>query len=140
MSDYKFLKPEEGEGFFEPKSFPNTCGVQDIIEKRLADYISMPNPSVIANSSGLKPISALDQVFEKNRNSFLKLKEALLSEKDYVNKFIAIIDGEIVDSDYDRSTLAERVYARCGYVQLFIGKVTKQKRYRHLPSPRRVRV
>lgn len=85
-------------------------------------------------------ISASEQIFDRNKNSFVKFKEKLLHEKAYVNKFIAIIDGKIVDSDYDRSALAERVYTKRGYVQLFIGQVTKQKRYRELPSPERVKV
>lgn len=93
-----------------------------------------------ANSFATKSISSSEQIFDRNKNSFVKSKEKLLHEKAYVNKFVAIIDGKIVDSDYDRSALAERVYTEHGYVQLFIGQVTKQKRYRELPSPERVKV
>ena len=140
MNDYKFFEPEEFNGFLEPKTFQNKGGIQDITQKRLTNYWSIPNPSVMANSSAPKSISASDQIFDRNKNSFVKLKEELLRDEAYVNKFVAIIDGKIVDSDYDRSALVERVYAKCGYLQLFIGKVTKQKRYRRLPSPRRAKV
>jgi hypothetical protein len=140
MNGYIFLAPEECNGFLEPKPFLNMGGIQDIAKKRLVRFISMPSPSLIADSYGTKSISDSEQIFEKNRNSFLKLKETLLQNKEYANKFVAIIEGEIVDSDYDRSKLAERVYARYGYVHLFMGKVVKQKRFRELPSPERVKV
>lgn len=86
-----------------------------------------------------KEMLIVEQIFERNKNSFNRFKETLLYNKDYANKFIAIIDGKIVDSDYDRSELAERVYTDYGYVPLFIGKVVKQRRYRELPSPERAK-
>jgi len=144
MSDYKLLKPQETKGFIEPihlKSLPSQDSVYDIMKKRLTSHYSiLSQPSVIANSLATKSISASEQIFEREKNSFAKLKETLLHDAVYVNKFIAIMDGKIVDSDYDRSALAERVYTKHGYVQLFIGKVTKQKRYRELPSPERVKM
>jgi hypothetical protein len=140
MSDYKFFETEECKGLFEPKSFLNTAGIQDIVMKRLTSYVSLPNPSIMRDSYGTKSISASEQIFEKNRDSFLTMKETLLLNRDYVNKFVAVIDGKIADSDYDRSALAERVYTRYGYIQLFIGKVEQQKRYKELPSPERAKV
>jgi hypothetical protein len=140
MSDYVLLEPDECIGFFELKPFPNAVGIQDIVEKRLiGSHVSMPSSFVVAHTFATKPISASDQIFDANKNSFDKLKEILLEDKEFVNKFVAVIDGEMVDSDFDRSALAERMYAKYGYIPLFIGKVAKGERYRHLPSPRRVK-
>ena len=143
MNDYKFFKPEdfiEPTGFIETKLFSIMEGMEDIMKKRLIDHYSIPSPSVIADSSFTKSISASEQIFEREKNFFGKLKKILFNDRTYANKFIAIIDDKIVDSDYDRSMLAERVYTKYGYVQLFIGKVVKQEIYRKLPSPKRMKV
>lgn len=117
---------------FLPRQWPSS----NLIPKPFA--VRKPHDWQTARAT--KSISASEQIFDRDKNSFVKLKEKLLHDKVYVKKFVAIIDGKIIDSDYDRSALAERVYTKHGYVQLFIGQVTKQKKYRELPSPERVKV
>lgn len=78
-----------------------------------------------------------DQIFEREKNSFAKLKETLLNDPNYLNKYIAVVGGKVVDSDYDDSVLAERVYKMFGYIPLFIGKITRKERVVELPSPER---
>lgn len=139
MSHYELIEPEQHGGFLEPKIFSAVTSVQDIIGKRLTSYLSVPIPAELSYSYTTKPIPAPDQIFEMNKNRFIKLKETLLNKKEFADKFIAIIDGNMVDSDFDRSALAERVYTKYGYVPLFIGKTSKQTRYKELPSPERTR-
>ena len=140
MSDYALLEPEERKGFFEPKFFPNVAGIQDIVGNRLTHHISMPSSILVALSFAEKLTPAPDQTFEANKNSFVKLKETLLQDKNFADKFVAIINGKMVDFNSDRSALVERVYAKYGYVPLFIGRVSKEKKYRELPSPEKAQV
>jgi hypothetical protein len=92
---------------------------------------AFPHPTPLALTN--------DQVFQREKNSFMRLKGVLLGNPSYDNKYVAIVGGRIVDSDSDKSALVERVYKRDGYVPMYIGKVTREEnRYRHLPSPRRL--
>lgn len=85
-------------------------------------------------------IDTTEQVFERERDSFLRMKQRLLNDQAYLDRYVAIINGNVADSDTDKSVLVERVYTKFGYIPLYIGKVTnEQKRYRRLPSPRRIR-
>lgn len=86
-----------------------------------------------------KTMSSPDRIVDREKNVFLKIKSKLLSNEVYANKFVAVVDGEIVDSDIDRSALVERIYSRFGYIPFYVGQVTTtQKKPRRLPSPRRV--
>lgn len=71
--------------------------------------------------------SSSEQIFERERDNFLKLKEELLHNQAYLNKYVAIINGKVADSDNDESVLVERVYKRYGYIPLYIGKVTQEQ-------------
>jgi hypothetical protein len=139
MSGYAHFEPEECFGLFEPKLFQNTVGIQDIIDKRLTNQVSLSSSITVAQSYAIKVSPALDQTFEANKNSFLKLKENLLQDKNFLDKFIVIKNGEMIDSDFDRSVLAERVYTKYGYIPIFIGKIMKENKYKELPSPEKVR-
>jgi hypothetical protein len=110
------------------------------VKGRLKAHYQLPTQSfVVASSLTTKAVSPSEQIFEREKDIFLQIKPKLLNDKDYSNKFVAIINGKIADSDSDRSALVERVYSRFGYIPLYIGQVTTtQKRYRRLPSPRRV--
>ncbi|GFP43604.1 hypothetical protein HKBW3C_02734, partial [Candidatus Hakubella thermalkaliphila] len=53
----------------------------------------------------------------------------------YDNKYVAILDNKIVDSDEDFSSLAKRVYAKFGYRAIYMPKVTREEEVIHIPSP-----
>jgi len=138
MNDYVLLQPDEAKGFMEPLPLPSRDSAIDIVKKRLVAHYPIPRqPSVVASSFAAKAVSPSDEIFEREKNSFVKLKEILLSDPAYLNKYVAVVDGKVVDSDYDDSVLAERVYEGFGYIPLFIGKITRQKRVVELPSPER---
>ncbi|MGA2683256.1 MAG: hypothetical protein ABSF44_15830 [Candidatus Bathyarchaeia archaeon] len=138
MSHY-LLEPEECNGFFEPKPLPDTIGIKDIVDRRFTSQFSIPNPLVVAYSPSTKSPSASERIFNENKEVFIKLKDGLVQKPEFENKFIAIKDGKMVDSDYDRSILVERLYTKYGYVPLFIGKVVKQEKYKELPSPEKAK-
>lgn len=67
------------------------------------------------------------------REAFQRLLPELL--RTHQNLFVAIHDGQVVDSDADNLALAQRVMARFGKEQVYIQKVCQQPRIFELPSP-----
>jgi hypothetical protein len=63
---------------------------------------------------------------KKEKRSFLNMKKDLVENKTYNNKFIAILNGKIVDFDVDNRKLAKRVYEKYGYIPIYIDKVEKE--------------
>ena len=53
----------------------------------------------------------------------------------YEGQFVAIIDDSVADSDADFSELANRVYAKYGYKDIFMPKV-KERKTAEIRSPR----
>lgn len=63
---------------------------------------------------------------EKERLAFLGMKGELLRNDRYRGKYIAILDGRLVDSDEDLKRLAKRVYSMHGYIPIYMDKVTEE--------------
>ena len=78
-----------------------------------------------------------EEIFEKEKAVFLKLKKKLIGDVNYREKYVAIVGGRIVDTDRDKIILAKRVYSRHGYIPMYIGKVTEKERILEYPSPER---
>ncbi len=74
---------------------------------------------------------------EKEKEAFLKLKPNLLGT--HRGQYVAVLGGELVDSDYDGSALATRVYKKHGNVEIYIDEVTEEKRVIHIRTPFRVK-
>jgi len=53
-------------------------------------------------------------------------------------KYVAIHEERVVDFGDDKIALALRVYAKFGYVPIYVSEVTEQPRIVRIPSPRRV--
>ncbi len=79
-----------------------------------------------------------EQMFEKEIEAYLLMEKELLRNPKYVNKYVALHSGEIVDYDSDRIALADRVYAKYGYIPILIKKV-ETERYTRFYSSRRPR-
>jgi len=60
-------------------------------------------------------------------------REKLLAE--YEGKYIAILGGKVMDTDEDFSVLAERVYSRYGYKDIYMPKVERKETILHIPTP-----
>ncbi len=78
-----------------------------------------------------------EEVFEKEKISFLKLKKKLIGDPNYSDKYVAVVGGKIVDTDRDKILLAKRVYSRHGYIPMYVGKVTETEKILEYPSPER---
>jgi len=73
------------------------------------------------------------RTFEEERAAFHRLKDSLLDT--YKGQYVAILNGQFVDSGTDPVDVAMRVYARFGYVPLYVGLVSEQPELVEFPSP-----
>ena len=72
------------------------------------------------------------------RDYFLKNKKEI--EKNYLGKYIAIIDNKVVDFSEDFSELSKQVYKKYGYKTIFMTYVSKEEPFVKAPFPRVVRL
>jgi len=67
--------------------------------------------------------------------AFLRLKSQLL--RSHLGQFVAILGGEVIDSDNDDRALTRRVYARHGYIPIYIDRVTEDPVVKRILSPKK---
>jgi hypothetical protein len=79
-----------------------------------------------------------DSIIEASKKYYLKNKKEI--EKNYIGKFIAIIDARIVDVDKDFSELSKKVYKRYGYKTIFMTYVSEKDQIVKAPSPRVLKI
>jgi hypothetical protein len=61
--------------------------------------------------------------------------------KSYRNQYVAIHQGEVVESGNDKLAVGGRAYARFGYVPMYVSLVTDQPLpLSRIPSPRVIRL
>jgi len=72
------------------------------------------------------------EAFEREREAFLKLKPKLLET--HRGLFVAVHNGQVVDSDPDSRELAKRIYTRSCF-PVYIGFVSEEPRTAEFPSP-----
>lgn len=73
-------------------------------------------------------------LFHADQEWFAQHKHGLL--KQYRGQFVAIVGGQVVDSDQDFSKLAQRFYGWYGYRDLYMPKVTEEVGPVRIPAPR----
>jgi hypothetical protein len=66
------------------------------------------------------------EYLDRQQNLFNAAKPALLEK--YLNQYVAFEDGQVLDHDIDDQKLAERVYAKYGYRDLIMQRVTLKER------------
>ena len=71
--------------------------------------------------------------FPRARTFFKSNHSKLLAK--YEGKYIAILNTEVIDADDDFSLLAERVYRRHGYKDIYMPKVERKGTILHIPTP-----
>lgn len=70
----------------------------------------------------LEKLTSLDEIaFEKRR--FAKKKEQLMTDPEFVGKYVAVRDGDIVDKDVNEDALLQRIYKKIGYTHILIEKI-----------------
>ncbi|MDI6736178.1 MAG: DUF5678 domain-containing protein [bacterium] len=123
--------------------------IKDLLDKRLSIPSSPPQLIFIVNQTFINNFPApknpylkeesqsisseIDPTFFEEERAFLQMKDLLYEE--YPEKYVAIKDGKVIDSDEDNSGLAERVYK--GFKPpIFIDKVTREEEVAYLVSPK----
>ncbi len=82
------------------------------------------------------PCKSVDSaVLEEAANLFESMKESLLADDSYRDKYVALKAGELVDMDADEFTLVERVHREYPDALVFIGHVTRENPVFEMPSP-----
>jgi hypothetical protein len=81
--------------------------------------------------------SVQDARFAAERQAFWSMHSQLLER--YEGKYVAILNGKVVDSDADKRALAQRLYRQLGYQPIYVQLVTAISLpiYR-MSSPRRI--
>ncbi len=72
--------------------------------------------------------------WEREYRAFLQLLPQLLTT--YRGQYVAVHDGQVIDTGDDEIALALRVYAKYGYVPLHIGRVVEQPPPERMPHYR----
>jgi len=88
-----------------------------------------------ATPSSSKTIALTDEaIIRREMKWYEEKKEDYL--KNYEGKYIALLNGELLDSDVAISELAKRVYEKYGYIAIFIPLVTRRTKPYRISSPR----
>jgi cell division protein FtsZ len=77
----------------------------------------------------------LTEIIEfQEAKAFFEANRRKLLDK-YEGNYIAILNKEVIDVDDDFSLLAERVYSRYGYKDIYMPKVERKGTILHIPTP-----
>ncbi|MFQ5858026.1 MAG: DUF5678 domain-containing protein [Anaerolineae bacterium] len=76
------------------------------------------------------------RILEREHAVFERLKPELL--KTHAGQWVAIVDGELVDSDADEDALVQRVYVEYGYRTIFVEEVRETPHVYEFSSPEAV--
>jgi len=96
----------------------------------------MKKTELLATPGATAPLPAQGK-WEQEFRAFVRFRPSLL--RAHRNKYVAVHQGKVVDSGEDKVALGLRVYAKFGYVPIYVGHVsTKPARVVRMPSPRRV--
>jgi hypothetical protein len=78
-----------------------------------------------------------EEAMDIENKIYQKKKSEYLLEKELQGKYIAQINGEIIDKDNNFSELAKRVYETHGYKSIFMTQVTPEKKHKLSPKFKR---
>lgn len=65
--------------------------------------------------------------------AFSNKKQELMNDPNYKEKYVAVLDGNIIDSDLDFKELTNRVYKEHGYVPILIEKIEEEVEFSTSP-------
>ena len=82
-----------------------------------------------------KEIELIDEATIRREMKWYEEKKDEYLQK-YEGKYIALLNGELLDSDISLSQMATRVYAKHGYKAIFMTLVTRQTKPYRIASPR----
>lgn len=83
----------------------------------------------------LKSVADGMSKWDQERSAYWRLLPSLVSR--YRGQYVAIHEGQLVDSGANQVELALRVYGRFGYVPIYVGLVSDEPvRMLRVPTPR----
>lgn len=71
---------------------------------------------------------------ELEKLTFNKQKSKLMNDPNFQGKYVAVINGKIVDSDLNEAELIKRVYKDNGYISILIDKIEEEVQYTTSPT------
>ncbi len=74
---------------------------------------------------------------EREYRAFLHMLPGLLAT--HQGKYVAVHEGQVVDSDASDIVLVQRVHARIGYVPIYVGLVSEERQVARVPHYREYR-
>ncbi len=93
----------------------------------------MSEPTSIPTYEVILPQPPEDK-WQRERRAFYRLLPELF--RTHLGKFVAVHEESVVDSGDDEIALASRVYARHGYVPIYVGLVSdRPPRVERIPTP-----
>ncbi|MDA4111358.1 MAG: DUF5678 domain-containing protein [Thaumarchaeota archaeon] len=75
------------------------------------------------------------RAFETEKRAFEEMLPILLHDPKYQGKYVAVVNGKIVDFDSDKISMVMRVYRKHGHRPIYADKVSEEKEYIEFPSP-----
>ena len=88
---------------------------------------ALQNISIYNKSTGNENI--------ENKNSFNDFVNTNLNNPQFKNKFVAFVDGKFQDSGDKRNALIDKMYDKFGNVDMYVDKVTDQKKVILIDTP-----
>ena len=82
------------------------------------------------------PVPALSKG-EREYRAFLHMLPGLLAT--HRGQYVAVHEGQVVDSDANDIILIQRVHARIGYVPIYVGIVSEERQVARVPHYREYR-
>lgn len=82
----------------------------------------------------INPPSDPKEAVLREKKAFLGMEDRLI--KEYSGKFVAILNGEVVEADEDKTNLCLKVWKKYGKVPMYIGKPGEEEKVVHMLSPR----
>ena len=97
-------------------------------------FLSMYPKSMAQPKITQKKRRSLQYSFEQGKAYFERNRNSLVSQ--HLGKYVAIWNDEVLDTDKDFSSLAERVYRKLGYVPLYMPFVSVEQPDAIIHSPK----
>jgi hypothetical protein len=82
------------------------------------------------------PVPVLPKA-EQEYRAFLRLLPGLLGS--HRGKYVAVHEGQVIDSDTSDIVLIQRVHAKIGYLPIYVGLISEERQVARLPHYREYR-
>ena len=84
------------------------------------------------------PLAPRNDLFEENYKAFQSLLPVLVQDPRYEGKYVAVLNGRLLDSDDDMQALIRRIYAHHAHEPVYVGRASRNIPRKELPSPERI--